>query len=195
MADFPDICASDYSFILAFNTQSYESPLTRSVQTSSLLGDQWQGVVTFTNKADDDARTLKAFILGLKGQVGRFNFSPPDLNQQGQGTAAITVDGAGQLGGTIDIQTADLNTLLFGIGDYMEVNGELKTVLADVTSNGSGLATVTFVPNLRQSPPDSAVVEFEDPRVIMKLEDDAQTTFQVSSPVIYNATFSLLEAF
>lgn len=195
MADFPDICASDYSFTLAFNTQAYESPLTRAIQTGSLSGDQWQGVVTFTNKVDLEARTLKAFVLGLKGQTGRFNFSPPDLNQQGQGVAAITVDGAGQLGETLNIQSTDLNTLLFGIGDYMEVNGELKTVLADVTSNGSGLATVTFVPKLRKSPPDLAVVEFEDPRVIMKLEDDAQTTFQVSSPVIYNATFSLLEAF
>lgn len=195
MADFPDICASDYSFVLKYRTQNYESPLTGSTQTASLTGDQWQAVVTYRNKYGLEARTLKAFVLGLKGQVGRFNFFPPDLDQQGVGTAPITVDGASQLGSSLNIQSTDLNTLLFGIGDYFTVNGELKSVSADVTSDGSGLATVTFSPPLRGSPADLAVIEYEAPFMIAKLEDDDQTAFQVSSPVIYNASFSILEVF
>lgn len=195
MADFPDICSSNYNFVLKYKTQNYESPLTSSSQTAALTGDQWRAVVTYSNKTGTDARTLKAFVLGLKGQVGRFNFTPPDLDQQGIGTAAITVDGASQLGSSLNIQSTDLNTLLFGIGDYFTVNGELKSVLADVTSDGSGLATVTFAPPLRQSPSDLAVIEYEAPFMIAKLEDDDQTAFQVSSPIIYNASFSIVEAF
>ena len=195
MADFPDIGASDYSFTLRYRTQGYVSPLTGSTQTASLTGDQWRCVSTYSNKTGSDARTLKAFVLGLKGQVGRFNFTPPDLDQQGVGVAAITVDGASQLGDSLNIQSTDLNTLLFGASDYFTVNGELKSVSADVTSDGSGLATVTFSPPLRQSPADLAVIEYEKPFMTAKLEDDEQTAFQVSTPVIYNASFSIVEVF
>ena len=193
--DFPDICASDYSFTLLYNTQGFESPLTKVTQTSGLVGDQWRATVTYSNKYGLEAKTLKAFVLGLKGQVGRFNFIPPDLDQTGQGVAAITVSGAGQLGDSLIVQSADVNTLLFGIGDYLSVNGELKTVLADSTSDGTGLATVSFAPPLRQAPPDLAPIEYESPSVVMRLEDDDQTSFQVSSPVIYNAAFALVESF
>lgn len=195
MASFPDICASDYSFTLLYNTQSYESPLTKAVQTASLTGDQWRGVATYSNKYGADAATLRAFVVGLKGQVGRFNYVPPDLNQQGDAVAVATVNGASQLGDSLIISSADLSTTIYKTADYITVNGELKMVLADCITDGSGDATVSFAPPLRQSPPDLSPIEFEKPYMTAKLEDDDQTAFQVSGPVIYNATFSIVEAF
>ena len=457
MNHFPDIGTSDYSFTLAYNTQSFESPLTRSTQTASLPGDQWQGVVTYSNKTGVDARTLKSFVLGLGGQVGRFNFTPPDLDQQSEAVFPVVVNGGGQIGSSIDIEyqspiasldissqeispedmvvsanglvafiigtssdsihqydmttandlstavysgnslninaqdtnsrgvtisndgmtifiigtgslsihqynlsiandlstavysgnsfnvsgedsapasvsvssnglvlivsgdtsnaiyqydmsspnditttsysgnsinvtsqdsnplgislsgdgmtffmsgnssnslyqydmtaSNDLSTavysgnsfnvssyestptgvsvsfdggtimfigvasdsifslsmsiqddlstaattrdiiLLFGVGDYLTVNGELKSVLADVSTNEFGFSTVRFAPPLRRSPPDLSPIEVEKPFMIAKLEDDAQTSFQVSTPIIYNASFSVVEVF
>ncbi len=194
MADFPSVEASDYVFTLRPVTQNFSSPVTRSTQTGSLPGDLWTGSVTYSNKVNSEARSLKTFLMSLGGANGRFNFSPPDLDQQGETILPVIVNGAGQLGTTLDI-SGEADTLIFGIGDYMEVNGELKAVLEDVTTDGGGLATVTFQPPLRQIPPDAAVVEYEDPRVIMKLTNDEQVSFEVSSPVIYNATFALSEAF
>lgn len=195
MADFPDICASDYNFTLLYNTQDYESPLTKSVQTGSLTGDQWRGVSTFTNKYGAEAKALKAFVLGLKGQVGRFNYTPPDIDQTGDAIAVATVNGAGQLGDSLAIKTADISSTIYRIGDYITVNGELKSVLADCVTDGAGDAVVSFAPPLRQSPADLSPIEFEKPYMIAKLEDDEQTAFQVSSPVIYNASFSIVEVF
>ena len=196
MADVPaGIRPTDSNLRIKFNTQTFDSPLTGSSQSASLPGDRWLDVVSFGPLVDSKARAFKAWILGLKGTTVAFNFSPPDLNQQGVGTASITVDGAGQLGGSLNIQTTDLNTLVFGVGDYLSVNGEMKSVQADVTTNGSGLATVTFVPPLRRAPPDSAPIEFESPTVTMKLEDNEQGQFSISTPIIYNTSISLVEFF
>lgn len=195
MADFPDICASDYNFTLKYNTQNYQSPLTKSTQTGSLTGDEWRGVSTYTNKYGAEAKTLKAFVLGLKGQVGRFNYTPPDLDQTGDAVAVATVNGVGQLGDSLNIQSADLSTTIYRVGDYITVNGELKSVITDCLTDGAGLGVVNFVPPLRQAPADLSPIEFEKPYMIAKLEDDEQASFQVSSPVIYNATFSIVEVF
>ena len=196
MADLPaGICATSSTLRLLFNTQSFDSPLTGSSQSASLPGDRWLDVVTFGPLVDAKARAFKAWISGLKGTSVAFNYSPPDLDQQGVGVAAITVDGAGQLGESLTIQTTDLNTFIFGVGDYLTVNGELKSVQADVTTNGAGLATVTFVPPLRRAPADNAPIEFEAPTVAMKLEDNEQGQFSISTPIIYNASISLVEFF
>jgi len=194
--DFPlNIKAATQTLLLRANTQSYESPLTRSVQTASLQGDRWEMTVSYSNKYGAEAKQLKSFIFQLRGQAGRFDYIPPDLDQQGQGTAAITVNGANQLGDTLNIQTTDFNTILFEVGDYLSVNSELKYVTSQSVSDGSGLASVTFEPPLRRSPADNAPVEYEAPKVTMKLEDEDQAQFQVSSPIIYNASFSFIEAF
>jgi len=153
MADFPDIGASNYSFTLKHNTQSYESPLTRAIQTASLSGAQWQGVATYTNKEGADARKLRAFVLGLKGQTGRFNFTPPDLNQGGALLGAPVVNGANQLGDTLTTKGWDypqVNTVL--AGDYLTVNGELKMVLAD--ADAYSVVSYPSVTNYISSPFD-----------------------------------------
>lgn len=153
MADFPDICASDYSFTLLYNTQSYTSPLTNSTQTASLTGDQWRGTATYTNKYGTDARTLRAFIMGLKGQVGRFNYTPPDLNQGGTLLGTPVIDGAGQLGDSINTNGWDYpqeNLIL--AGDYLTVNSELKMVLADVSAYS--IVSYPDATNLMPSPFD-----------------------------------------
>ncbi len=159
--DFPDIPASQFSLTLQHNTHSYESPLTGATQTSSLPGTKWKAVATYSNKQGADARKLKAFVMGLKGRTSLFNYFPPDLDQQGQGAAPITVNGNSQLGGSINIKSTDLNTLLFGAGDYLTVNGELKTALADCSTDGAGLANVLFAPDLRKSPAHASTIEYQ----------------------------------
>lgn len=195
MADFPDIEANDYSFTLLANSQAYESPLTRHTQTGALAGDQWRGVATFNNRTGLEARTLRAFILGLGGQDGRFNFFPPDLDQQGEAVAVATVNGASQLGSLLDISSTDLSTTIYKTGDYITVNSELKLITADCVTDGAGIAAVEFTPPLRKAPPDLAPIEFEKPYMPARLENDEQASFQVSGPVIYNASFSIVEVF
>lgn len=195
MANFPDIEANDYSFTLESNTLAYPSPLTRSTQTSGLAGDKWVGVSSYSNRVGLEARTLKAFILNLGGQSGRFNYIPPDLNQQGAATVVAVVNGAGQLGKSMNIVSSDLSTVIYALGDYITVNSELKTVTQDCITDGAGFAVVNFAPPLRQAPADLSPIEFEAPYMIAKLENDSQAQMQVTGPVIYNASFSIEEVF
>lgn len=56
-------------------------------------------------------------------------------------------------------------------------------------------ATIPITPPLRTSPADGALIEADNPYFPARLESDDQSTLQVSAPVIYNSTFSIVEAF
>ena len=64
----------------------------------------------------------------------------------------VRVDGAGQLGKQLNLKDADPNEVLFKVGEYFSVNGELKVVTAQCTTDGQGDATVLFEPPLRSPP-------------------------------------------
>jgi hypothetical protein len=81
-------------------------------------------------------------------------------------------------------------------GDYFSVNGELKRLTEDASTNGSGEATLTFEPFLRNSPVDNAVVTVTNPTCNMVLADDSQLSWQSDANRIYQErTFSAFEVF
>lgn len=132
--DFPNIKSDGASLNLVANTKDYNSPLTGKDQTAILSGSKWQAIVNFSNRTGADARALKSFIWGLNGSYGRFQFSPPDLDQQGTLLGLPVVDGAGQTGSSINIKGVQADQGLFlGNGDYFSVNGELKICTADIS--------------------------------------------------------------
>lgn len=56
-------------------------------------------------------------------------------------------------------------------------------------------ATIPITPPLRTSPADGALIEANNPYFQGRLESDDMSRLQVSSPVIYNTTLSIVEAF
>ena len=74
------------------------------------------------------------------------------------------VNGGSQTGSALDID--GLPTSANGVikaGDWFEINGELKRVIADVNSNASGQGYIMFEPQLRASPTDNTPVIFRSP--------------------------------
>ena len=74
------------------------------------------------------------------------------------------VNGGSQTGSALDID--GLPTSANGVikaGDWFEINGELKRVIADVNSNASGQGYIMFEPQLRASPSDNTPVIFRSP--------------------------------
>ena len=58
-----------------------------------------------------------------------------------------------------------------------------------------GSALIPIAPKLRNSPPDGASIITDKPSATFRLENDDQAQFQIQGPLIYNASFSLLEDF
>lgn len=178
---------------LMANTQTYQSPLSRSVQTVELPGARWRVSFTLEDLDAADTAILQAFMAKLRGRAGRFtlhNFA----RTSPRGTAAGTplVAGASQTGTSLNLDGFTAGTTLLA-GDFFGVNGELKMVVADATANGSGQMAVTFEPPLRSSPADNAAITISSPTATFMLEDDAMRTI-TRAPFFSDISIVAIEA-
>ena len=71
------------------NTQAFESPLTRSVQTFSMPGARWACTATWQNLTADEASLFRAFLYGLRGRAGRFYL--PHFGRRAPLSAMVTI--------------------------------------------------------------------------------------------------------
>lgn len=176
--DFPTLDAAPamITFSLTPNTQIFESPLNRTIQTMELPGARWNVECEFHGLTASDARMLKAWLARLRGMAGRFRYGDYS-HRTPSGSAAGTplVNGANQSGNTIvtDGWAASQPQLLH-CGDYIGIGDELKIITQDSASDASGNATLVFEPPLRHSPPDNSAVIINFPKCIFRLADDDQ---------------------
>ena len=98
-----------------------------------------------------------------------FKAGPPGYTGASYNATTLQVDGAGQLGFALNIKNAQANTRVLKTGEYFEVNGELKIVVSDCISNGSGLAVLQFEPPLRASPASNANLNTQTPKAKFRL--------------------------
>lgn len=194
--DFPNITPDGESWTLTYNTQSFTSDLNGAMQTAELPGARWSVSLTFSNRQGLDARQLRAFVAGLRGKAGRFWATPSDWEPLGSPSGSPVL-ASSAISGTSSISTSGWTALsvdLLKTGDYFEIAGELKQVLADVDSDVSGAATISFAPPLRIGQPSGVAIRYTEPRCRMMLTNDDMANWQLGAPVIYAITFDAVEA-
>jgi hypothetical protein len=183
-------------FGLRANTQSFESPLNRTVQTIELTGARWFATYELPAMKRAQAAAWQAFLMALQGRAGRFfGFDPDARNPRGTGAGTPLVNGAGQTGSSLISDGWSASQVVLRAGDYLAVNGELKMVTADVTSNGAGQATIAFKPSLRASPADNAALTLVNASCAMMLIDDEQAAWDADQISVYGVRFSGVEVF
>lgn len=172
---FPEKLPSEQEWGLTSNTQTFASPLTKSVQTLELPGAAWTCQLSFRNLTREQMRIMAAFLVRLRGQAGRFTLHdhahPAPL---GVATGSPVVAGANQTGTTL--VTSGWTPSTAGIllaGDYIGVAGKLKMVVADATSDASGNATLAIEPPIYpgMAPPDLSAITVDKPTCTMMLDD------------------------
>jgi hypothetical protein len=165
---------AQFDWSLASNTQTFASPLNGSIQTVEMPGARWKVAFTLDHLDAADSALLRAFLVKLRGQANRFtlhNLARPYPRGTGGGTPVVS--GAGQTGASLTTSGWTISSTVLRAGDYFAVNGELKLVIADVTSNGSGVATVTFEPPLRGSPANGAALTVRAATATFMVDDNA----------------------
>lgn len=184
-------------FGLQTNTQSFISPLSGTVQTLELTGARWAGDFILPPMTRAQAAEFLAFLQELGGMSGRFyGYDPSATEPRGNMTGStLLVNGASQAGKSLVCDGAAAFTTVLLKGDFFEVNGELKMIVADATSDGSGNVTLNFAPSLRTSPPDDATITTTNPSCTMMLVDDQQSFYDVNEVEHYGVRFSGIEAF
>lgn len=186
------------TFGLETNTQSFESPLSKVRQRVLLGGARWNATYTLPKMNRHSMRLWQAFLLSLEGGVNTFyGFDPDAKYPLGSAGGIPLVNGANQTGSSLitDGWPHSVNGVLLA-GDYFGAGGEMKMVMSDVNTDGSGNATINFKPAFRNSPADNAPLTLINPTCTMVLIDDKQSMWQADANGIYNEfTFSAVEVF
>lgn len=178
------------------STTLASSPFTGKRQAGEQAFALWAARFTLPSLEPLEAVDWRVFSLELRGRYGTFKFPIPNYTAPSSGYvgAAGLVQGANQVGTSLITDGWSISTLVLKKGDYFMVNGELKMMTADATTNGSGVVTLNFEPALRAAPADNAALTITNPYCVMApITDDLG--WDIEPPELYKFVFEAVEAF
>lgn len=173
-----------------------ESPFTLQSQSYDYSGQRWKVEITYPPLSPDQYRSIKAFLLSLKGSQGTFFAGDPlDSAPSGVGSGIPVVNGD-QLAGANTLNVTGFTattTNILKAGDNFQLGNYLYTNLKDVSSNGSGSCTLDIWPNLRAGVANGTSITLQYPKSLFKL-DSEEVVFSTGVDRVYNISFVGVEA-
>lgn len=175
------------------------SPFTGQQQVYKHQGQWWEAEVSLPPMKRDEAEQVVAFLIKMNGQYGTFLMGDfLSTAPRGVGTGTPLVNGASQTGDELVTDGWTVSTTgILKAGDWIQLGSAstatLHKVLDDVTSDGSGNATLNIFPNLRSSPGDNAVITINSPKGRWRLASN-ETDYAIDNASIYGMTFACIEA-
>jgi hypothetical protein len=184
-----------YDLILGRKSVGLRSPFTGKRQTLAMPYAVWILQATYSKADLVNAGKLRSFLAQLDGQANNFRLKLPDYHSPSTGYAgpAGAVNGANQVGTSLITNGWSNSVALFKEGDYFNINDELKLITADVSSNGSGQATLNFKPAIRTSPANALALGVVDPTVLLVSTDDNAASWKLTPPILYDFVLNAME--
>jgi hypothetical protein len=178
---------------LVMPAQTNVSDWTGRRQTLASGRGWWEAQITFPPiVGTTNINAWRSFIAKSRGSANDFQV-PVDPVAQSASTATPLVNGAGQQGRTLNTDGWPLSTTVLQAGQYVTINNQLLQLTENVTSNGSGVAVLTFEPPVRVSPADNAAIEYKNPFCLMYLVEEP--TLSVETGYVYSLSLNLRESF
>lgn len=134
----------------------------------------------------------RSFVAKARGMVNDFQVP---VHPTAQSTASQTplVNGAGQIGRSLVTDGWPASTTVLTAGQYITINNQLLQLTEDITSDGSGNATISFEPPIRSAPADNAAIEYKNPYALMYFVEEPTLSVVVGD--IYTLSLNLRESF
>jgi hypothetical protein len=181
---FPSVGIQNINMRLKRSVAVTESPFTYDQQVFDHSGASWQCEVTLPPLSYAEARSVEAFIVGLKGRSGTFTFGHP-LHTS---TATCTTSGTSAVRDETLTSTSGASAVpagtYFQVGDYLYMVTEAKA---------SGAGTLKFQPPLRQAVASGTALDFTLPKSLWRLSsNDIGWSTDIAS--IYGFSFAFTEA-
>lgn len=178
--------------VLKTNISSFQSSLNAFQQYAVLPGSRWYASFTWTNRKGAEARQLTGQLASLLGPVNTFKIAIP-VSLIGTASGSGLVNGASQTGSEIITDGWDISQpLLLAAGDWIEIDQAVYIVTADVSSDGSGNATIPVSPPIRRSPPDGASV-VTSPAFYMRATKSDAANFGFAGAQVFATSLDGLE--
>ena len=162
-------------------------------------GSVWKATYTIPPVAKTEAGILQAFFMQLHGSEGTFLLGDQNVTTPKSGiTTQYAVNGA-HLTGSFDVNIDGCanDTVILKAGDYVQFNSgattKLHMVVSDVTSNGSGEATLPIEPSLKSDLSNDAIVVTNAPKCVFRM-DSNELGWSSSSNSVYAFSFACTEA-
>jgi hypothetical protein len=175
------------------------SPFTGQQQVYKHQGQWWEAEVSLPPMKRDEAEQVVSFLIKMNGQYGTFLMGDfLSTAPRGVGTGTPLVNGASQAGDELVTDGWTVSTTgILKAGDWIQLGSAststLHKVLDDVTSDGSGNATLNIFPNLRSSPDNNAAITISSPKGRWRLASN-ETDYAIDNASIYGMTFACVEA-
>lgn len=134
----------------------------------------------------------RSFVAQARGGANDFQV-PVDPTAQSSASATPLVNGAGQTGRSLVTDGWPVSTTVLYAGQFVTIGDQLLQLTSNITSNGSGQATISFEPAIRVSPADNTPIEFKNPYCLMYFVEDP--SYSVEAGYVYNMSFNLRESF
>ena len=181
------------SWRLVMPAQTNVSDWTGRRQTIASGRGWWECQVTFPPiVGTTNVNAWRAFIAKSRGKANDFQV-PVDPTAQSSAVATPLVNGASQTGRTLSTDGWPVSSTVLQAGQFVTINNQLLQLTENVTSNGSGVATLTFEPPVRTAPSDNAAIEFKNPYCLMYLVEEP--TLSVETGYVYSLSLNLRESF
>lgn len=153
----------------------------------------WECTLTLPPIVGESAvNSWRAFIGLARGVTNDFQVPVNEIDQSGL-TVTARINGANQTGRSLNTDGWPNSTAILSAGQFVTIGNQLLQLTADVTSNGSGQATISFEPAIRVSPADNAVIEYKNPYALMYFLEDPG--YSVEPGLVYSMSFNLRESF
>jgi len=140
-----------------------------------------------------DARPWRSFVALSLGSTQTFQIHVDTAAQSAVVGFTARVNGGGQAGSSLVTDGWPLSSTVLQAGAFLTIGDQLVQLTGDVTSNGSGQATVSFTPAIRVSPADNAVIEYLNPYCLMYLVEEPSVN--IAPGRVHTLSFNLREAF
>jgi hypothetical protein len=168
------------------------SPFTGTQKVQFWGGEWWAFEIEFAVTQGEAGRRLSAFFAALRGPVATFTFRDAFIRNPAA-LGAPVVSGAGQTGGSL--VTSGWGARGMNAGDFFSLGAgaalRLYQLTADVVPSG-GAATLQFVPSLRASPADGAVLNVVNPGVLLRAQSAVPAGIELAD--MYRFSLSAREA-
>lgn len=183
----------------ASSTAATQSQWTGAQTIFANPGQWWELQVTYPPLLRSQAEAVIAFLLKLNGLEGTFLIDVGAPVPAGVGGGSPTVNGANQTGLDLNVSTSVLSQAAWlKQGDYIQLGSgsaaRLYKVLDDVDTDGSGDATLTLWPKIRNgdAPANGASVVVSSAKGLFRLKQSA-ADWSVDRAKLYGLSFACRE--
>jgi hypothetical protein len=157
----------------------------------------WVLEATLVEYDEPQAGLIRSFLVQLEGQKNGFRLPVPGYKKPTTGYTgnALVNNGAGISARATSMAVDGLtpSVPVLNEGDYFTVGDELKVCTVAIASNGSGQATISFMPPLRKPLANNALVTLQNPTILMHMAEDDAADWGISAPNRHKVNFDAIE--